>query len=90
MNCKQGDLALVIAGDNAGRVLTCLRLIAADSKYSADAPIWRVDRNITWYHSYTGKKALFTICPDSILMPINPLGDIEEIETSEIKSEVRV
>jgi len=50
MNCKQGDLAIVVRSDagNAGKIVTCIRLlngfrhIAPDGSVSND--IWQIDR----------------------------------------------
>lgn len=60
MNCKQGDLALVIAGWDAGKTVTCLEALPAgwvrddlprgyrQPILAELGPLWRVDRLIEW------------------------------------------
>jgi hypothetical protein len=88
LRCKQGDLALVIAGPDAGMLLTCLEPLPVGferddlprgirQRISEDAgPLWRVDRAITWHvgvHLY--------VAPDRALMPIRPEPDREQVIT---------
>ena len=85
MNCKKGDLAIVISGEpNVGKLVACLCLLQPGAwrddlppgvrqQISPDAgPLWRVDRPIGW--GPTGAVALFLV-PDQVLMPIRPLPD---------------
>ena len=78
MKCKQGDLARVICGPDAGKVVTCLEALPPgwrrddlppfiDQRIAEEAgPLWRVDRRIDW-----GEKRLY-FAPDKALMPITP------------------
>lgn len=52
MNCKPGDLAIIVRSEfgNSGKIVTCLRLasyaeVPADMQWR-DFPVWIVDRNI--------------------------------------------
>jgi hypothetical protein len=48
MNCKQGDLAVIVrsVAGNEGAVVTCLELVGRPAWYMKElpGPIWRVDR----------------------------------------------
>ena len=89
MNCKQGDLALVIdGGPNAGMMVTCLEWLPAGSRRDdlppfitqhfeeSLGPLWRVDRFLTW------GATKIRIAPDKYLMPIRPdsAGSDEALE----------
>jgi hypothetical protein len=72
MNCKQGDLAVIVRSErgNEGKVLTCLRL-ATFSEVNAEGftawrgPVWVTDANIPCAYGYA--TSLF---PDSRLKPL--------------------
>ena len=74
LNCKQGDLALVIRGSrvNNGRLVTCLELLPLGSCNTSLSvgPLWRVDRELEWENEL-GKFLGYAV-PDSALMPIRP------------------
>lgn len=77
MNCKKGDLALVLCGPNAGRLVTCLEALPAGHRLEhqppnvhqyvdkAEGPLWRVDRDLEW-----GDLLYVPLAPDAVLMPI--------------------
>jgi len=74
LNCKQGDLALVIGGGvNAGRLVTCLEILPAGScGVERDVgPLWRVDRPIA-YEAAGEQLIEGNVAPDMVLMPIRP------------------
>jgi hypothetical protein len=74
MNCKPGDLALVIGGRNVGKVVTCLELLPTGSEYVDEAagPLWRVDRALEYLNEALGITANKYLAPDRILMTLNP------------------
>ena len=86
MNCKPGDLALVVKGRNRGKVVTCVRLLNGGPQLEQgvirdDEAVWELDRVLSWPE---GPAA--AIC-DHGLMPIRPLpGEpIEDITERPIK-----
>lgn len=88
MNCKQGDLAIVVgtsAYTDLGSVVTCMRL-ADESDFGwakphpSLGPVWYVGRNFKWTQGDA------PCMPDSMLMPINPLNDETVDETDTVKA----
>ena len=86
MNCKPGDLALVVKGRNRGKVVTCLRLLKGGTELEHgvtrdDEAVWELDRELSWPEG-----AAAAIC-DRGLMPIRPLpGEpVEDITERPIK-----
>lgn len=80
MNCKQGDMAIVIKGasansPNIGRVVTCLKLHPAGYMrlLVSRGVVWEVDRDIATTH---GK---FHFMYDAWLRPLR--GDLSGDET---------
>ena len=77
MNCKKGDLALVVRSSaaNNGKLVTCLELLAAASCNTSveDGPLWRIDRELEW-ESPLGAFPGFVV-PDWALMPLRPDPD---------------
>ena len=73
LNCKPGDMAVVIAGAKGaqiGKVVTCIRLLEEHESTSAVhlGATWLIDSELWW-------KGLFGAhlkpwCPDCCLMPI--------------------
>lgn len=83
MNCKPGDMAMVVGGDhgsNIGKVVTCLRLVPASECqwHPRHGPIWVIDTELK-ANSIIGE-VWVKQAPDKFLMPINPgnLHDEEE------------
>ena len=81
MNCKQGDLAIVVdappyAQEFLGRIYTCVSLTASD----LNKPAWKVDGNTT------SKHGLIVKCiEDMFLKPLDaPLDDDEVINEKEL------
>lgn len=74
MNCKPGDLAVIVKSScgNEGVIVTCLRLakelfsvIDPSGSIEFNAATWEVDRDI---RDWTGRVGRYV--PDSILRPI--------------------
>jgi hypothetical protein len=84
MNCKQGDLALVIRSNaaNVGKLVRCLELLPPGSCNTSveNGPLWRVDREMEW-DSPLGCTIPGCLAPDWALMPIRPLPNAETAET---------
>jgi hypothetical protein len=89
VNCKQGDLALIISSNfnrqNIGKMVTCVRLLGPHEHDVApcEGPyIWLIDREMDWMSPLHGKfmKNWF---PDARLRPIRPDG-IEEASEEHI------
>jgi len=74
VNCKQGDLAMVIGGSyNLGKVLTCLEFVGMppiDTMENGLNLFWRVDTAITYYN-FLGEKSQHCYIDDTALMPLN-------------------
>lgn len=86
MNCKQGDMAVVVdgmLGTNIGKFVTCVRLSTHRNKWGA---VWEVDRGDMWWRDNTGRRWQCNLAEDAMLMPINPLDD----ETTEQPQAVSV
>lgn len=72
MNCKPGDLAVIVRstdGQAVGRFVECLQM---DGNHSEFGPIWRVrteGRGIVTIH---GTLAIVLHMPDAWLRPIRP------------------
>lgn len=95
MNCRPGDLAIIIRGPNLGLSLTCLELAPCPPELGAWAegdPVWRVDRKLTWtlWGDIDGRPGMLgtrcvPYCSDSRLMPIRPDGlKIEPYELMDV------
>jgi hypothetical protein len=85
LNCKQGDLALIVRGDhdnirNIGKLVTCLSL--EDPPRGAlrgSGRIWKVDRPLTWRRNKSQQLHEQPYAFDEFLLPIRPEPDpIEE------------
>lgn len=96
MNCKQGDMAIVVrslTGLNYGLVVTCIRLATEAEQqrligpYTEEdyLPVWHIDRPITWTYG-SGRTRNAKLIRDFNLMPINPLNDETVDEEHEVKA----
>jgi hypothetical protein len=72
MNCKQGDLAIIVksTAGNEGKIVRCLKFVPAQKFYTPDKKIvqwdaWEVD---SAFISWNGTKT--SIAPDRMLKPI--------------------
>ena len=76
MNCKQGDLAIVVRSyaGNEGKIVRCLRFVGSVPGYYLDHDHWLVDTVITSNLGY--KDPYF---PDKILRPIRDQPGEDEI-----------
>ena len=84
MKCRKGDLAIVVGGtlgNNAGKMVQCLELLPAGTekvnKYWG--PLWRTDRPLI-FENIIGERIEKYLAPDTVLMPIRPDGESDELE----------
>lgn len=86
LNCKQGDLAIVIRSwaGNDGKIVQCIRLANSEESKPVlpfcKGTLWVVDCKIRFITSYLGQDVLeefFEIFPDELLRPIRdqPVDD---------------
>jgi len=80
MNCKSGDLALVVKGMNVGKMVQCIRLFEGDTYrgvtgFERSNPFWLLDREVVWKNTITGELFNVDMLPDSSLLPIRPPDD---------------
>lgn len=89
MNCREGDLALVIRGPDVGKTVTVLaavkrrELIVTSLGEAAPIspfclPAWHVDRDLSAWSLNSGQFTV-RVAADEALMPIRPEADPEEI-----------
>lgn len=83
MNCKQGDLAIIIKAnnpDNLGRIVQCVQYLGIRwLRYRngiSEEPCWLLDRP---YMTFDGKPS--QTCSDNVLRPLrNPPGEDETLQ----------
>ncbi|WP_374520358.1 hypothetical protein [Hydrogenophaga sp.] len=87
MNCKPGDLAIVVRSENgnAGKVVTCIRLatktdLENEGLFCPD-DVWVVDRHLLVTNAFGKNGKHVRLCPDSVLRPIRPQADGATDET---------
>lgn len=91
MNCKPGDLALVIKGHprNIAKVVKCIKInnSSINGLESGNASdVWEIDIPLTVFVYDEGSKSLIDICryPDEALMPISPPDNFANDSESDI------
>lgn len=78
MNCKEGDLALIISGKHKGTMVTCLKLISDKMELpevlqaTTRENIWLVDKEINWSYRNGNFIGYFPYTSDARLLPIRP------------------
>lgn len=87
LNCKQGDLAVVVGGTrgrNVGKVVRCLELLPREAHMVKDewGPVWRIDRELEFANCLG--TALHKMAPDKCLMPISPGDAVREEELTAV------
>lgn len=89
MNCKPGEMAMVIRGrpENIGKVVTVLRL--ADMRINRldekVGPFWVIDRDLMHQWEFSKRLTMRPFCADCKLMPIHPLDDETILETTSLE-----
>lgn len=80
MNCKAGDMAVIISGLNAGKIVTCIKLIGDTGVFNIleNGPVWEVDTPVRWKAQLTDDFIELALCPDRALMPIQPSNDVKD------------
>lgn len=79
MNCKPGDLAIVVksvSGLNLGHIVRCIRL-ASESEFRSfrGGPCWVTDQQFPVKNVATGAIRFVPYMPDVCLKPIKPDTD---------------
>jgi len=79
MNCKPGDLAVVVRSTvgNEGRIFKCLRLAdPSEFPFVFSGPVWHIDTEVNVLIAGAYKKRV-ALCEDAVLRPIrdNPGAD---------------
>jgi len=78
MNCKQGDLAIVVrsSAGNEGKIVTCLRLATIEEIEQTNLrkdmyPYWAIDQALPTRTYITNRPAgNFSFVPDCVLKPL--------------------
>ncbi len=86
MNCKQGDLAIIVKSNcgNEGKILTCVKFIGSHFLYPELSDLWETDIELNSYYLYDKSNApKDRLIPDSQLRPL--LGDLINDETTTSK-----
>ncbi len=82
MNCKQGDLAIKVAGHGIGTIVRCVRYVGEPDvgARTPDRDCWLLDRPMTWYWGGTSEPAgNYPYASDSKLRPIRDNDNEDEI-----------
>jgi hypothetical protein len=91
MNCRKGDLALVILGlpNNCGKVVTCLELLPPGScnVEAAAGALWRIDRPLEFEGEFGVIEG--SLAPDWALLPIGEGRPSKSAEDRQLFSETR-
>lgn len=89
MNCKKGDLAIIVSSScgNEGKIVQCLELVFTDripdttGKMHRHArrmhPSWRIDRSINFADAFDTVQVMY--CSDARLRPLR--GDLRGDDT---------
>ncbi|MDE1866978.1 MAG: hypothetical protein KGI08_04615 [Thaumarchaeota archaeon] len=89
MNCKQGDLAIVVksTAGNEGKIVTCLKLFnKVPGRTDSHGPLWETDTALNNFNGLTGKIVGTTrYIPDSFLRPIKGLDELEDETNKELE-----
>lgn len=86
MNCKPGDLALVVKSKvgNEGKIVRCIRLatpVEADRVEWWSGPLWHTDVPLLSLRPATNVRREVCFAPDSALRPIRDPGEDATDET---------
>ena len=102
LNCKPGDMALIVSGSSryVGETVTCELFVGEHSVISdtnsrirfRHEDLWLIDRELGWVvHGFNGdtRVAHFRYIPDKFLMPLNKGGDAKELANKLIKERLK-
>ena len=85
LNCKPGDLAIVVRSvcGNEGKNVRCLHLATDDEANEiTEGRVWKIDRELLAL-SEIGTIRRSAFCEDDILRPIRPLDELDDISRDE-------
>jgi hypothetical protein len=89
MNCKKGDLAIIVSSScgNEGKIVQCLELLITESFPDTKGrrqwhiggvhPVWRIDRPINFRNTFDTVQIMY--CSDAKLRPLR--GDLNGDDT---------
>ena len=87
LNCKQGDLAIVVHSmcGNEGKIVRCLKLLPAGHgrAHPKLGPLWEVDVELNRVLVSGAKGSPARMVPDSALRPIRPLDELDDVKKDE-------
>ena len=94
MNCKQGDLALVIRGPDTGKVVSVVLAVSPHELIPTslgislrilpeNLPVWHVDREMAVRVFGIDTPATARVAWDSCLLPIRPPPAASDTDTEE-------
>lgn len=90
MNCKQGELAIVVKSKcgNEGRIVRCISLHlpgeivrASVARYVVGTPTWKVEGSLRLRWPDTGEETEEALAPDDNLRPIRDTDSEDETLT---------
>ncbi len=85
LNCKPGDLAIVVKSraGNEGKIVRVIRMATQEESNKVD-PAWLIDRPLSqvWRGSGLPRPAA-PYCHDHVLRPIRPLDELDDITRDE-------
>lgn len=89
MNCKPGDLAIIIAADHPAEESDIGKIVDVWRLYPGlEEPFWLIHSSgsMVMAESFRGagdySPSAIVVCPDRCLRPIPPLGELDVIEIS--------
>lgn len=95
LNCKHGDLAIIIDAYNAVNIGTIVKIIAAHKNQNAldkdaDDHLWTVTAPYPMTYAIDGKliRKLKGPAPDSSLWPIRGIAELADIAVEDFKQEI--
>jgi hypothetical protein len=90
VNCKPGDLAIVVRSeaDNEGKIVRCIRFVGRFNEDSVNTDYWLVDAELKFVRRLSGQFAgTRPYAPDSCLRPLRGLDEEEKTKVQEPQKE---
>lgn len=87
MNCKEGDLAIVVKSHagNEGKIVTCLKWVGRGTGLTGDyTDVWLVDQALNWRNKRTGEITKIPYYIDQWLRPIPKQELLEDEQKKEV------
>lgn len=76
LNCKQGDLAMIVHPDNFPVCIQCVLFVgdvyvSEFEQLTNHGDIWKIDKPVLWTSANHSEVARISYCPDKYLMPLS-------------------